>query len=361
MLTSDPNRADALVDLSNVLRNTKLGGPGPADLVRLERVGEALAELYGSMRIAMLAIADTSLLAARDLFLDQGQRRRLREWQESGLIQVAGKADIPLLLLAEETGLPIITRDRFVGHRREFPWLDGSDDAVLEPYAGPYGEVFLRHVMLDGESEWDLSRVEENDLLLQQGLSHRVEVLGRYWGCPEPRCPRHDPMRSPFVMLPVARGGRLVCDLHGLDMEDRGPRPRVAQLKVMQNGRERHRFSVGQGQPVTVGRSPEGMDLSPFLPDADRLQVSRAHLRFELDSVRLTITDTSRYGTVLILKDGTRLDLHHATHPFIVRDRAEVWPGLEIIRSGRRYPAELPGPGRRPPSPDDPPDFTSIR
>ena len=39
---------------------------------------------------------------------------------------MADKADMPLLQIAEETGLPIITGDRFVGHRREFPWLDGE-------------------------------------------------------------------------------------------------------------------------------------------------------------------------------------------------------------------------------------------
>jgi hypothetical protein len=360
MLTRDADHADALVDLSNVLRNTELGGRGPADLVRLQRVGEALAELYGSTGAAMFGVADSSLLAGRDLFLDPEQRRWLRGWAESGLILVAGKADVPLLQIAQETGLPIITRDRFVGHRREFPWLDGSDDAVLEPVAGRHGEVLLRHLTLDRKPGWDESQGEELDLLVQQGLSRRVEVLGRYWSCPEPRCPRHDPARSPFVLLPLARGGRLVCDQHGLDMRDLGPRPRVAQLKVMRNGREQHRFTVGQGEPVIVGRSPEVIDLSSFLDDANRLQVSRAHLRFELDADRLTITDLSRHGTVLILRDGTRVDFRHATRAFTVGDRAQVRPGLEIIRSGRRYPAELPHYGGSAAWPGGPPDLTAT-
>ena len=358
MLTGDADQADALVDLSNVLRNTGLGGRGPADLVRLWRVGEALAELYGSAVVAMFCVADTSLLAGRELFLDQEQRRRLRGWAESGLILVEGKADVPLLRMAEETGLPIITSDRFVGHRREFPWLDGRDDAVLEPRAGRHGDVFLRHLTLDSKPGWDESRQMERDLLVQQGLSRRVEVLGRYWSCPEPRCPRHDPVRSPFVLLPRARGGRLVCDLHGLEMRDLGPRPRSAQLKVMRNGQERHRFTVGQGQPVTVGRLPEGIDLSPFLDEDDRLQVSRRHLRFELDADRLMVTDMSRHGTVLILRDGTRVDFRNATSAFTLGDRAQVLPGLEIIRSGRMYPAELPHSGGFPAWPDGPPDVT---
>lgn len=345
MLTDDPGRADALVDLSNVLRNTALGGHGLADLVRLERVGKALAELYGAARTAMFGVADANLLAQRELFADPGQRRRLRDWKESRLILVAGKADIPLLQIAGETGLPIITGDRFVGHRREFPWLDGSDNAVLEPRAGRRGEVFLRHVTLEPKAEWDKSIREELDLLVQQGLSRRVEALGRYWSCPDPRCPRHDPVRGPFVLLPVARGGRLVCDQHGLEMRDLGPRPRVAQLKVMRDGRERHRFTVAEERSVIVGRSPEGIDLSPFLGEAERLRVSRRHLRFSVDAEQLTVTDMSRHGTVLILRDGTRRDLRRASRAFTVGDRAQVRPGLEIIRSGRRYPAELPGYG----------------
>lgn len=359
MLTNDLDRANALVDLSNVLRNMALGGRGPADLVRLERVSEALAGLYGAAETSMFGVADRSLLARPDLLLDQGQRRQLRRWEESALILVAGKADEPLLQIAEETGLPIITGDRFVGHRREFPWLDGSDDAVLEPRIGQRGEVYLSHVALGRKAEWDKSIGEEHDLLVQQGLSQRVEVLGRYWSCPEPRCPRHDPVRSPFVLLPRARGRRLVCDQHGADMTDLGPRPRVAQLKVMQAGRERHRFTIVQGEPVLVGRAPEGIDLSPFLGEADRLRVSRDHLRFNLDSDRLTVTDTSRHGTVLLLRNSARLDLHQASNAFTLGDRAQVRPGLEIIRSGRRYPAELPRYGRIPAQRRSfPPDLT---
>jgi hypothetical protein len=341
MLINDPDRADALVDMSNVVRNTRLGGHGPADLVRLERVGAALADLYGATQIAMFGVADSNLLTQPGFFLDPRQRRTLRGWADSGLILTAGKADLPLLQIAEETGLPIITSDRFSGHRREFRWLNDSDDAVLEPQADHYGNIFLQHVVLRRTDEWQVSRSAEYDLLVQQGLSRHVELLGRYWGCPEPRCARHDPAGSPFVLLPLARGGRLVCEQHGLDMVDLGPRPRVAQLKIMRAGREQARFTVTQDEPVTVGRFAEGVDLSPFLDKTALSQVSRAHLRFDLDCDRLTVTDMSRNGSMLILRDGTRLAFHRATHSFTVGDRVQVYPGLEIIRSGRRYPSEL--------------------
>jgi hypothetical protein len=356
MLINDPNWADALLDMSNILRNTRLGGRGPADLVRLERVGEALATLYGAAKIAMFGVADSNLLTQSGLFLDLRQRRTLRGWAESRLILEAGKADVPLLQIAGETGLPIITSDRFGGHRREFPWLDGSDDAILEPQVNHYGDVFLRHVTLTAKTDWQMSVSEERDLLVQQGLSRRAEVLDRYWSCPEARCPRHDPIVSSFVLLPVAHGDHLVCDQHGLDMVDMGPRPRVAQLKIMRDGREQHRFTVTQREPVVVGRTPGPGDLSPFLDETILRGVSRAHLRFDLDSDRLTVTDLSRNGTVLVLRNGTQLDLRQATHSFIIGDRAQIHPSVEIIRSGRRYPAELSDRRRIPrPPPGNPP------
>jgi hypothetical protein len=358
MLINDLDRADALVDMSNVLRNTRLGGRGPADLVRLERVGEALAALYGATETAMFGVADANLLTQSGFFLDPRQRRTLRSWDDSGMILTAGKADLPLLQIAEETGLPIITSDRFGGHRREFPWLNDSDDAILEPQADRYGNISLQHVTLRRKDEWEESRSAEHDVLVQQGLSRHFELLGRYWGCPEPRCPRHDPASGSFVLLPLARGDRLVCEQHGLDMVDLGPRPRVAQLKIMRAGREQGRFTVTQHQPVIVGRSAQGVDLSPFLDKIAMDHVSRTHLRFDLDSSRLTVTDVSRNGSMLILQDGTRLDFHRATRPFTVGDRAQVHPGLDIIRSGRRYPSELPAsrwaPARSPNAPPTP-------
>ena len=134
MLRNDPNVADALLDMSNVLRNTKLDRDSPADLVRLVLVGQALAALYGAAKIAMFGVADRSLLTRSGLFPDPGQRRTLRDWADAGLILVAGKADIPLLQIAAETGLErhrfTVTEDeplfagRFPGPTDLSPFLD---------------------------------------------------------------------------------------------------------------------------------------------------------------------------------------------------------------------------------------------
>jgi hypothetical protein len=361
VLTSNPAVADALVDMSNIVRDQRLGGRGEADLGRLRRVWSALADLYNDASVRMFGVADESLLDRPGMFLDPTQRRTLHDEARSGLFLVTGKADAPLLQIAHETGLPIITRDKFVGHRREFPWLDGSDDAVLEPKVDRHGGVSLSPVALESRKDWQLSIKEEEDLLVQQGLKSHVGALDRLWSCPEPRCPRHDPKNAPYVLLPRGVGGRLVCDQHRLDMVDMGPRPRATQLKIMLDGKEWRRLTVSEDEPVTIGRSPGPGDLSEAM-DEDALRgVSREHLCFEMGN-ELTVTDTSRNGTVLILRDGAHVDLHQASHPFTVRDRARIRPGLEIIRSGRRYPSELPNRRRGPelPGGDPPPAPTTL-
>jgi hypothetical protein len=357
VLTNSPAVADALVDMSNIVRDQRLGGHGEADLTRLRRVRSALADLYNDQSVRMFGVADQSLLERTGMFLDPTQRRTLRDEAGNGLFLVAGKADIPLLQIADETGLPIITRDKFDGHRREFPWLDGSDDAILEPRVDRRGTISLLPITLESRDDWRLSMKEEDDLLTQQGLKRHAEALDRLWSCPEPRCPRHDPKNAPYVLLPRAVGGKLVCDQHGLAMTDMGPRPRVIHLKIMLDGEEWRRLAVSEDEPVTIGRSPGLGDLSKAMDETALRGVSREHLRFEMGS-GLTVTDTSRNGTVLILRDGRRIDLHQASHPFTVRDRAQIRAGLEIIRSGRRYPAELANrrrmtgpPGGEPPAP----------
>ncbi|WP_405142839.1 FHA domain-containing protein [Sphaerisporangium sp. NBC_01403] len=346
-LTADIDRADALVDLSNIVRSSRLGSRGAADLTSLHRVAEALAELYSAANIALYAVSDQSLVRG-GLFNDPGQLRLVRRWRDDRLIEVESKADVRLLQIAEVTGLPIITSDRFRGHRREFPWLDGRDDVVLEPYTAPDGRIALRHIMLTPVPAWDLSASEEGDLLVQQGLGTgrkpRFDVLERLWGCPDTRCFRHDPRRSPYVLLPRWRDGRVFCDQHGLDMVDLGSRPLAVQVKLLKNDREVQRFTVLEDSEVVIGRQPPlgGLNVSPWLDSAERLQVSRSHLVLLLEGERLSVRDTSANGTLLALKDGTEVMLHRGgEHRVNLGDRITLLPGLELVRSGRRFPAEL--------------------
>ncbi|GAB2855901.1 hypothetical protein GCM10022221_64390 [Actinocorallia aurea] len=339
-LTSDIDRADALIDLSNVVLERSLGGSGAGDLLRLERVGQALSALYGTSETRMYAVADESLLR-RKHYADERQFRTLKRWRAEQVVHVAEDADPVLLELADRTGLPIITKDRFRNHREDFPWLDGSDDSILEPRAGARGEVLLCHVVVQPVLEYEVSRAAEGDLLKHKGVRARQDLLTRIWGCPEPRCPWHDPLRTGLLFVPRWNGDRLYCELHGRDVVDLGPRPETAQVKVISNGAEVARFSVRAGQRVPVGRAAGGFVLTPWLSADTKLKISREHLVLELAGDRLVFTDSSRNGTMVVNAGGVRRRVHRASAPFGYKSRIELAPGLELIRSGRRYPSEL--------------------
>ena len=208
----------------------------------------------------MFGIADTNLLARGELFVDPGAAAAAAKLEGIAADSRCGQGGHPVVADSGRDGLAYTTTgDRFVGHRREFPWLDGSDDAVLEPRAGRRGEVFLRHVTLEPKAEWDKSIREELDLLVQQGLSRRVEVLGRYWSCPDPRRPRHDPVRGPLCYCRWPRTGRLVCDQHGLEMRDLGPRSRGGPAEG-HAGRQRTAPLHRRPGPARAGRTVPGGD-----------------------------------------------------------------------------------------------------
>ena len=57
----------------------------------------------------------------------------------------------------------------------------------------------------------------------------------------------------------------------------------------------------------------------------------RAHLRFDLDVDRLTVTDLSLNGTVLILRDGTRLKLRWNTRSFTRPGFLQYWAGFAAV------------------------------
>lgn len=345
-LTIDIFAADFIVDLSNVIRS----GVRPS-IIRFDRLVDALTIMERDPDVKVYAVADESLLCLREL--PQPDRRTLVRWHEGTLIDVTGDADARILELAAMTGLPVITRDRFVGHRTEHPWLQGNTRQFLEPQVEPDGRLVICPVDLGVAADWMISQHEEQDVLKKQGLlagprrSPLLEVLERSWRCPEESCRLYAARRRGGAFLPRIRRGRATCEIHGRELLDDGPRPSTAQLKVLVERTCVARFIIVAGTSIAIGRSPtNGISLAQWLDDREKQLVSRTHLVLTFRDGRLFVRDQSTNGTRLTVtgNDGAdqtiRLDAGR-DYPLGLGDLVSCSARIVLTRSGRRFSSEI--------------------
>ncbi|MFI9723516.1 FHA domain-containing protein [Streptomyces sp. NPDC052396] len=365
--------ADYLVDLSNVVRDRSLGGPGPRSLHRFRLVIRALVHMTTDSRVAVHPVADTSLLGGAREFADRRDVTVLRRWISAGLVEEVDDADqrmLELLELTSAAGTRAITGDRFVGHRREHPWLQGDNDRFLRPVPTPSGSVRLVPLEMGISVDAEISRHEELAAFKKQGLLRNSRrppstVVNRFWRCPERRCTLYD-AHSGRVLLPRLRGGVPTCEVHGLPLADAGARPAMAQLKLMVDGICKARYTVEEGTRTGIGRNPTaGIALYDLLPDRLAPRISREHVIVSTAGGILLVRDVSTYGTRM-----RTLNRHGRLGPwarlpngqsrrFAPGDEVELSPGVVLTRSGRRFPAELAAAWQTPDGKPSPPTAAS--
>ncbi|OKJ23888.1 hypothetical protein AMK21_02750 [Streptomyces sp. CB00316] len=354
-LAASAERADYLVELSNVVRDTSsIGGRGPRSLRRLGLVLRALMELTGDPDVSVYLVADTSLLGGHREFGDQAEVRRLRGWVVDGLVEEVDDADERVLELARMTSLPVITGDRYVDHRLEHPWIQGNTWQFLKPQARPDGSVALVAMDMGVRSAAEISRRMELSALKKQGLlgpsrTPLAEVIMRTWRCPELRCTLYDIRKGERILLPRMRRGVPTCELHGTPLVAEGPRLGTTQLKAVINGTCLARYTLDEGSEAHVGRLPGqvGIALHSLLPPQVAQQVSRSHVAVSARSGAVLIRDISTYGTRMrrARKQGAFGPWEklppQTDRPFRPGDEVELSSGVVLTRSGRRFPAEL--------------------
>jgi len=344
-LTCDIFNADFIVDLSNVVR----AGIKPY-IVRFDRLLNALTIMERDPEVRVYAVADESLLHLREL--PQADRHTLARWRDGGLIDVVGDADERILELAELTGLPVISRDRFVGHRSEHPWLQGNTGQFLEPREEPDGRLVIRRVDLGVVADWQISQHAERDALKKQGLLSGprrrpvLEVLDRSWRCQERGCRLYagGPGGGAGAFLPRIRRGRPTCEIHGGELLDDGPRQATAQVKVLVEGSCVARFTIAEGAAVAIGRAPGfGVSLTPWLDDRDKRLISRTHLVLAFRNGRLLVRDQSTNGTRLkVAGSGEIITLDANSDRSVgLGDLLFCSARIALTRSGRRFPSEI--------------------
>lgn len=358
-LTSAADRADYLVDLSNIVRDPALGGAAPRSLRRLELVAEALVALTGDRSVSLYLVADRSLLAGRREFGDPQEVGRLRGWVAEGLVEEVGDADERILEIAGMTGTRVVTGDHYDPYRGEHPWLQGNTWQFLRPVLrhGPLpgpGRVTLVPLDMGHRSATEISRKLELSALKKQGLldSGRTplgEVVRQSWKCPERRCSLYDTRSGGRILLPRMRRGVPTCELHGAPLLADGPRTGAAQLKAVIDGVCAARYTLDEGSTTFVGRSPgaDGIALHALLPPERAGLVSRQHVTVSVRQGTVRVQDVSSYGTRLRRADRRgRLGLWaplvpRAEQGFRPGDEVELAAGVVLVRSGRLFPAEL--------------------
>ncbi|HEY3477997.1 MAG TPA: hypothetical protein VGL02_03775 [Streptomyces sp.] len=347
-LTLDASAAEYVVDVANVVREPALGGERAADLARLAGLLDALAEFARDPAVQVYAITDRSLLS--DGRLTAPERHTLERWYNDGLLEVLPRADDRLLELADALQLRVVSSDNFLDFHRAHPWIPGSRDRFLRPFLQPDGAVGVRPRIMPVPPDWQVSRKEEEGLLLEAGVirrwdrsAHR-EVLSRDWRCPEADCPQFGAGDRPSTALPRRRRAEVLCPTHGVPLTDAGPRPRRAQVKVVMDGTVRGRFMVTAGEPLAVGRAPAdgGVALGAWIDDTAVTSVSRTHVVLGYDGTGLSVLDERSANGTRIRRsrpDGdTLIPLHHGNLWHLRQgDSVVLHDRLELLPSGRQF------------------------
>ncbi|WP_225847395.1 FHA domain-containing protein [Streptomyces sp. HPF1205] len=347
-LTLDASAADYVVDVANVVREPALGGDRAADLSRLEGLLDALAVFSRDPAVQVYAVADRSLLT--DGRLTPAERRRLDRWYEDRLLEVLPRADDRILELADALELKVVSGDNFLDFHRAYPWIPGSRDRFLRPFPESDGRIGIRPRIMPVPPEWEVSRKEEEGILLEAGVLRRwapsthAFVLSRDWRCPEPGCPLFGAGDRPSNALPRRRRDKVVCPAHGVPLTDTGPLPRRTQVKVVMDGTVRGRFMVTAGEPLAVGRAPAGggVALGAWIDDTAVDSVSRTHVVLTYDGKGLSVVDErSANGTRVRRVRPTGDELFPLYRGVVWKlrqgDSIVLHDRLELLPSGRRF------------------------
>lgn len=337
-LTTDPALARAVVDLSEVVRYADLDGGRPASMLRLGLVIDALGRHVAEENVPVYAVTPRGLLSDADL--TSNERMVVRRWADDGLVEVVPEMGDRVLEVAELIGLPVLTRSRAEQFRDRRPWVD-EPGRLLAAVPGAGGPVLVARV---GRGE--VPAVGEPSPM-------GARLLARVWKCPESNCSSFGggDSDSPFadmrkVTSPVAqppptlRAGVPTCPRHGTKLADAGARPAVEVLSVRIDDVIRRRFVVAEGEPVVVGRAPEGSGimLGQWLSEDARKWISRGHARFALNGAELTVQDVSTNGTGIrpagSADDDERITLaRDEVRPLGPEDVVELYGGVNVGRA----------------------------
>lgn len=293
-------------------------------------------------------VADDSLVRTLD---DVREFRRLRG---SGALVTRPVADSLILEKARDRGLQVITRDHYVDHRIEHPWIEESPGR-FHCWNSDGEAVRFAPLGIRPRSRQTISAARERKDLKRARLDPRNprqrRVLETRWRCGNEECVEASQWQDQLLVWPVVnRAGDAVCPSCGDPLVGLGARDPLFEVVVEDRASkgEIMRFPLETELPVIVGRGSvlKGINLgTDGAPHRAALKkVSRRHLLLRMcGDRRLSATDLgATNGTEVERWTGARFRAREAVDPgaevFLgSRDRIVLGRTVTLRLSGREF------------------------
>lgn len=289
-------------------------------------------------RARFYGVADNSLWYK----LDESGKRKLSEWKRKRMARSVSWADPEVLELATQfESASVITTDLFRDHRRDFPWLQGTD-RIWKPVAS---DGSIKFVQLDytaiapEEVSW---RIEEADLTPKGFRSPDARDALRYeWRCGTSGCAWSG--KAVIEEDPAFRDGQVVCPSCSAPASKLGPRENTKEVVLLLGDDEVDRIPVAERAVLTVGRGRDvgRYDVREVLDELTANKVSRDHLRLTNTGGRIFIEDLgSKNGTQIVRADGKSAPLQVGVQQILAPTEHLALAGgsLNIRLSGKKRP-----------------------
>jgi hypothetical protein len=363
---------DAVIDVSNVCWSPYLPPAGyrRPQWERLRLIMAAWRALHGD-DVRIYLVADDSLARAVD------DATELHDLKASGDLLTAPVADSVLLPLARDQNLHVITRDHYIDHRHQHPWIERHPER-FHRWDTVDGQVRVSLLGIATAAAQEVSMARELKDLKRTRLDPRNPVhrgiLHTRWKCENTSCPQSTHWQGQLLVWPVVSPeGEAICPSCDMPLAQIGPRQQVHEIVVAERATQAElmRFPLEADVPVIVGRGStiKGVDLSmralpfehgmsPPPPSSARhdavRRVSRMHLLLRYEQVtapnwRLAVVD-------LESTNGTEVE-RWAGHGFLPsrpvatdretflsgKDRLVLGGTVQLRLSGRRFGTDAPG------------------
>jgi FHA domain len=373
------SRWNAVIDVSNVCWSPYLPPLG-----RQAPVWERLELVMAAWRAQHGADAQFELVADDSLIRVLGpDARAFLALRNDGLIRTASVADGEILRLAQTHGLHVITRDHYIDHRAEYPWIEQSPERFHAWETDVDGVITLAPLGIRTRSAQDVSqavevkRLRHSARLDVKNPAHR-KMLQTRWSCTNTACRQSAQWQGQLLTWPrVSPEGLALCPSCNRPLVALGPRAALHEVVVAGAGSyvEIMRFPLEVDCPVIIGRGAavKGIDLAMYTEGARSPidTISRQHALLRLTDAgaanwRLTVMDlNSTNGTTVERWTGRGFDearlvpADTETHVG-TRDRLILGDAVLLRLSGKRYLAEPSSPHPAAAWADLPPDATAI-